>query len=492
MNNKNRLLLLSIVGARPAVLRALLLLFIPLAPAHADSRLNPDNLCNTASTTHIAADQVALLVSHRLYGELKPAIQQYKADVEARVPVQLHIVEGAWGNPAEVRSTIKSLHDKDGITGVVLVGALPMHHFFMHEHPNPNPLYYEDFNLEFVDNNKDGVDDAYKGKPQLKVWVANIRASEKAREDDIPGLHRFFTKTHDYYTGKAVPELRTLFFSAEIPTADWPGAGDWFKRRGGTRFSAPGDVTLLEGKACTHKAALKAFKKHSYSLTCVALHSDETGHAMVDEDLFAREIAAMRTGSLITINHGCFTANWTKSEHDHNGPNCALSWVFGKHLGQAVIAQVRSGGVGFDDLIYARLRAGDYLGKAYLPCKQAHEIEASPGDHTPGDIVSGILMIGNPFLKLKPVKRDANVKPRLVIRNAVYGDLANNAVVNVTQKVADWVEDSLTVVAAAENFGDPANGIEKQLKVDYTFDGVDAFEILNETEALKIRKSGLR
>ena len=246
-------------------------------------------------------------------------------------------------------------------------------------------------------------------------------------------------------------------------------------------------MTLLEGEECTHEAAIEAFQRHSYSLTCVALHSDETGHALYDEDLFAREIADMRTGSLITISHGCFAANWTKTEQDNNGPNCGLSWVFGNHLGQAVVAQVRSGGVGFDDLIYARLRVGDYLGKAYLPCKQAHEIEASPGDHVPGDIVSGILLIGNPFLQLRPVKRDANANPpRLVIRHAVYGDLANNVVVNVTQKVADWVEDSLAVEATAENFGDPAEGIEKQLRVDYTLDGVEKTTTIDEGQLLKI------
>ena len=162
-----------------------------------------------------------------------------------------------------------------------------------------------------------------------------------------------------------------------------------------------------------------------------------------------------------------------------------MSWVFGKHMGQAVIAQVRSGGVGFDNLIYARLRAGDYLGKAYLPCKQAHEIEASPGDHTPGDIVSGILFIGNPFLELKPVK----TKISLVINNAVYGDFSNNAVTNVTQLLADWVYDNtLTVDVPHDDFGDPANGIVKQLKVDYTFDDKEKSKTVNDGETLKISK----
>ncbi len=440
-----------------------------------------------ASTlTAAEPDRVAILLREPTLKALAEPLRIYIADVEQRFPVKLQVVARDWQTPEEVRAAIKGLHVHEGISGVILVGAMPMRLFFMHEHPNPNPLYYEDFDLRFVDKNKDGVDEAYKGKPQLKVWVANLRATEKANDDDLPALGRFFAKTHDYYTGKVVPEPRTLLFWSEEPTEDWAGPGDWFKRRGGTRFSAPGDVTILEGKSCTHKAALEAFKKHSYSLTCVALHSDETGHAMFDEDLMAQEIFDLKTGSLITISHGCFAANWTKTEHDHNGPNCGLSWVFGKHLGQAVVGQVRSGGVGFDNLIYERLRAGDYLGRAYLPCKQAHEIEHAMGDHKPGDIVSGILMIGNPFLVLKPVKREANT--HLVIKNAVFGDFANNAVVNVTQKVTDWIEESLPVHATAENFGDPADGIEKQLKVDYTLDGVDKTMTIEEGQVLKFKR----
>jgi len=441
-----------------------------------------------ASTLTAEPDRVTVLIHEPTRKALAEPLSTYIADVEARFPVKLQVIAHDWKTPKEVRETIKKLHREKAISGVILVGAMPMHLFFMHGHPNPNPLYYEDFDLEFVDRNQDGVDDAYKGNAELKIWVANIRATEKAREDDIPGLRRFFAKTHDYYTGKAVPELRTLLFSSEIPTSDWAGTGDWFKRRGGARFSAPADLTLLEGKSCTHQAVLDAFKKHSYSLTCVALHSDETGHALYEGDLMAQEIADFKTGSLITISHGCFAANWTKTEHDDNGPNCGLSWVFARHLGQAVIGQVRSGGVGFDNLIYDHLRAGGYLGKAYLPCKQAHEIEHAMGDHVPGDIVSGILMIGNPFLTLKPVNRETR-SPRLLIKNAVYGDLANNAVVNVTQKVADWFEDALPVHATAENFGDPANGIEKQLKVDYTLDGVEGTTTVEEGQLLDIRKN---
>ena len=82
----------------------------------------------------------------------------------------------------------------------------------------------------FVDKNKDGVDDAYEGKPQLKLWVVNIRATEKANHDDLPALRRFFAKTHDYYTGKVVPELRTLLYDERpkiVEIVSWAaGNGD--------------------------------------------------------------------------------------------------------------------------------------------------------------------------------------------------------------------------------------------------------------------------
>lgn len=106
------------------------------------------------------ADQVALLISPAAFGELSQDIKQYEEDVEARFPANLSIVEGEWKTPLEVRATIKRLHAEKDVSGVILVGALPMHRFLMHEHANPNPLYYEDFDLEFVDNDKNGVADA--------------------------------------------------------------------------------------------------------------------------------------------------------------------------------------------------------------------------------------------------------------------------------------------------------------------------------------------
>jgi len=82
-------------------------------------------------------------------------------------------------------------------------------------------VYYKDFDLQFVDHNKDGVDDAYKGTPQLKDWVANIRASEKAGENDISGLRTFFAKTHDDSTGKAPVTTPSIKQRGIVSEGDW-------------------------------------------------------------------------------------------------------------------------------------------------------------------------------------------------------------------------------------------------------------------------------
>ena len=143
-------------------------------------------------------DRVAIMLHEATQKELAEPLATYVTDVERRFPVKLQIVSGQWEKPEEVRSAIKSLHDKQHISGVILVGAMPMHRFFMHDFANPNPLYYEDFDLTFSDQNKDGVDDLYAGKPNLKVWVSNLRSSVKANDDDIPSLRKFLAKTHDY------------------------------------------------------------------------------------------------------------------------------------------------------------------------------------------------------------------------------------------------------------------------------------------------------
>jgi type 1 glutamine amidotransferase len=84
----------------------------------------------------------------------------------------------------------------------------------------------------------------------------------------------------------------------------------------------------------------------------------------------------------------------------------------------------------------------------------------------------------------------AKAAPALVIVRAVYGDLQSERIVDVTEKVRGMATaDGLAVVASNGNFGDPASGIVKQLRIEYTLDGEKMEKTVREHETLTIGSS---
>ena len=82
-----------------------------------------------------------------------------------------------------------------------------------------------------------------------------------------------------------------------------------------------------------------------------------------------------------------------------------------------------------------------------------------------------------------------NALAQLVIVNAVYGNLSDPAATtNVTKIVAALVNDNtLNFHIDNEAFGgDPAEGLPKQLKVDYTIDGVAGTKTVSEGSRLRL------
>jgi hypothetical protein len=80
---------------------------------------------------------------------------------------------------------------------------------------------------------------------------------------------------------------------------------------------------------------------------------------------------------------------------------------------------------------------------------------------------------------------------KLVIKKAVYGDLPDGNKTDVTEKVAAMVKDgALSVEATNDNFGDPAEGVVKKLRVDYIFDGKEKSKTVDENQTLTISAKG--
>jgi hypothetical protein len=81
-----------------------------------------------------------------------------------------------------------------------------------------------------------------------------------------------------------------------------------------------------------------------------------------------------------------------------------------------------------------------------------------------------------------------DISTRLVIVSAVYGSLLpNGQKADVTDQVAAMVKKNRLIVEASnDNFGDPAEGTPKKLRVDYELDGVKKFETVNESQTITI------
>jgi uncharacterized protein YbaA (DUF1428 family) len=102
-------------------------------------------------------------------------------------------------------------------------------------------------------------------------------------------------------------------------------------------------------------------------------------------------------------------------------------------------------------------------------------------------VLVSCLVIGLASVSGRAAEAAATSPPKLVIVKAVYGDLPDGDSTDVTQKVAAMVKDNaLSVDATNDNFGDPAEGIVKKLRVDYTIDGVAQSKTVDENATLTI------
>jgi hypothetical protein len=81
-----------------------------------------------------------------------------------------------------------------------------------------------------------------------------------------------------------------------------------------------------------------------------------------------------------------------------------------------------------------------------------------------------------------------NAAARLMITKATWGDPSDSTTSSdVTEQVAGMVtNDTLRADASNDNFGDPASGVCKLLKVDFTFDGMPGSKSVYERGTLTL------
>ena len=87
-------------------------------------------------------------------------------------------------------------------------------------------------------------------------------------------------------------------------------------------------------------------------------------------------------------------------------------------------------------------------------------------------------------------RHSSSAAANVVIRKAFYGDLPNGRKADVTRKVARIVKSGKGEVEASnDNFGDPAQGMPKKLRVDYTVNGMPGSKTVNEKDTITFAAS---
>lgn len=155
----------------------------------------------------------------------------------------------------------------------------------------------------------------------------------------------------------------------------------------------------------------------------------------------------------------------------------AVEIIGQRKAGQAMASLLKAAADEEQSVRLAALKAlRDQAGEAELPELLAILVRArSAADTQAAEGVLGALC----------AREKSPVSGNIVIEKAEYGDLPGGPSADVTAKVAAMVKDgALAVEATNGNFGDPARGVAKKLRVDYSVNGAAASKTVAEGESL--------
>jgi hypothetical protein len=139
-----------------------------------------DITASRAVPAHLT-QRVAMLIDEDVYPLIKDNLARYEEDANLRGSVEFIYRTGNWDNPEAVRTLIKQLWRDEAITGVILWGYLPfamwdmVHTDDSHE-IFPVPVFYEDMDGQFFDDNSDGLYDRHTWGENdgCEIWAAFV------------------------------------------------------------------------------------------------------------------------------------------------------------------------------------------------------------------------------------------------------------------------------------------------------------------------------
>lgn len=125
------------------------------------------------------AERVMILVDDSVLPEISDELTRYTELVSAELPVTFSIAADSWYDrtPAEIRAALAAAYrETNSLAGAIMVGPIPC---ALHERgPKlivPTPLYYEDFDAEWIDADNDGDFEQFdtdRTTNATEIWTA--------------------------------------------------------------------------------------------------------------------------------------------------------------------------------------------------------------------------------------------------------------------------------------------------------------------------------
>jgi len=356
-------------------------------------------------------DHIVVVIDAQLYPWIQKRFTRYLNEVQERFPVEFSIlkVNGLRSQdtitPAELRGSLQKEYAMNDTVGALLVGQIPYALWKQGVGNNSGVLsvFYEDLDGEFKDTDADGFYDYHSFGPQEgpEIWLCWMRPP-------IIGqaffMNRFLEKTHNYYTGE-IRIAKNAFVACHEdydnnfygPIGVVPVLQDIY----GTAYvDTDGEETdiTIDGEIW------RQLRRNRYEIFDTWQHANFRYQAWDSGGFSSLKILCLSNGALMTFLYGCHSADfWEAPGTTPLNVNIAVSYVFGRSIGQAASGTSWSYGTEYKYMVYEAMRDYNaYLGNAWFAMESYVEtasfVHERYPDRDPHTECAGNSLIGNPFL----------------------------------------------------------------------------------------------
>jgi len=356
-------------------------------------------------------DSIVVVIDMQLYPWIKEKFTRYLTEVKERFPVEFSLltVHGLRSrtpiSPLELRGLLQHEYSVNGTVGALFIGQIPYALWKQGVGNNSGQLsvFYEDLDGMFEDTDGDGLYDFHTFGPHEgpEIWVCWMRPPMLGQ---VFFMNRFLEKTHRYYTGAMTITKKAFVACHEDydnnfygPIGVVPVLQDIYGAVNVDTDGEGNDITIAD-------EIWRQLRTQNYEIFDTWQHANSKYQAWDSGGFSSLHVLGISHGALMTFLYGCHSADfWASPGTTPFNINIAVSYVFGRSIGQAASGTSWSYGTEYKYLIYEAL--GDeqaYLGNAWFAMESFVEtaafVEQRYPERDPHTECAGNTLLGNPFL----------------------------------------------------------------------------------------------